>query len=273
MIVDTHLHVVSPDRDRYPLAPVELPNGAWYLDAPHSAEEVAALQVAAGVRGGVLVQPVAGYGTDNRYALDSAAADPDRFDAVVVVDAWSEGGADDLSAAIDAGARGVRLFDIPPRHEPLLASAAARRVVARAVEGGIQVVVTVLPEGLASVVDLARSLEVPVTVEHCGFVELDTTDGRAALAALAGFGTVHLKVTSHVLQHVADTAGTVRWLADTFGADRLMWGSDFSQTHDRSYAELVDLGRRSAAGLDADEAAAYLGGTARRLWPRPAVAG
>ena len=75
------------------------------------------------------------------------------------------------------------------------------------------------------------------------------------LLALADHRRLHLKVTSHVLE---DAAGRrrrrafVERLAATFGAERLVWGSDYPQTHDRTYAELVALGRDACAGLPAD---------------------
>lgn len=46
-----------------------------------------------------------------------------------------------------------------------------------------------------------------------------------------------------------------------------MWGSDFCQTHDRSYAELVALGAVAFAGLPREARDSCLGGTALRLWP------
>ena len=52
-----------------------------------------------------------------------------------------------------------------------------------------------------------------------------------------------------------------------FGADRLLWGSDFCQTHDRSYAELVALGAGAFAGLTAADRALCQGANALRLWP------
>ena len=59
----------------------------------------------------------------------------------------------------------------------------------------------------------------------------------------------------------------IRRLVDRFGADRLMWGSDFCQTHDRSYAELVALARDAFGGLAREDRDACFSGTARRLWP------
>jgi predicted TIM-barrel fold metal-dependent hydrolase len=96
-----------------------------------------------------------------------------------------------------------------------------------------------------------------------------------ALLDLARFPNLRLKVTTHVLR-VADKdpagpAALVDHLARHFGADRLLWGSDYSQTHDRSYADMVALARLAAASLRADERERFLGGTALELWPELAT--
>jgi predicted TIM-barrel fold metal-dependent hydrolase len=61
-------------------------------------------------------------------------------------------------------------------------------------------------------------------------------------------------------------------LADVFGATRLVWGSDYPQTHDRSYAQLVELGRAACAARPHAERDAIMGGNALRLWPALAAA-
>ena len=92
--------------------------------------------------------------------------------------------------------------------------------------------------------------------------------GLAPLRELADFAGLHLKVTSHVLEEAGEHApALVSDLAASFGAERLVWGSDYSQTHDRSYAELVALGRDACAGLSAPDQARVLGENALRLWP------
>ena len=54
-LVDTHTHAVASDAARYPLQPGGLP-GAWYLEAPHTAEQLIELMDGAGVARAVLVQ-------------------------------------------------------------------------------------------------------------------------------------------------------------------------------------------------------------------------
>jgi predicted TIM-barrel fold metal-dependent hydrolase len=116
---------------------------------------------------------------------------------------------------------------------------------------------------------------VPVVVDHCGFPNLaggPPYPGAAPLFALAPFEHLHLKVTSHLLE-AADATGDpcgqmlVERLAATFGASRLVWGSDYPQTHDRSYAELVELGHAACARLSDADRARVMGANALQLWP------
>jgi predicted TIM-barrel fold metal-dependent hydrolase len=76
-----------------------------------------------------------------------------------------------------------------------------------------------------------------------------------------------LKVSTINLRSVADPAALWAALVESFGADRLMWGSDHPHTDGPGYAPLVDLARASTAGLAAADRHAVLAGTAVRLWP------
>ena len=106
-----------------------------------------------------------------------------------------------------------------------------------------------------------------MSLDHCGFCDVAHPE---PLLALARFENLHLKVTSIVIDAAIAVAGTARpfigRLAGAFGSERLMWGSDFGQTHDRSYTELVRLGIDAFGGLSSTQQEACLGGTALRLW-------
>ncbi len=52
-----------------------------------------------------------------------------------------------------------------------------------------------------------------------------------------------------------------------FGAERLMWGSDYPQHYSEPYADHVALARSVCARLSAADQARFLGGTALELWP------
>jgi predicted TIM-barrel fold metal-dependent hydrolase len=102
-----------------------------------------------------------------------------------------------------------------------------------------------------------------VAIDHCGFV--DFGGDVSPLLDLAELPAVHVKVSSHVLHPLPDPAATVALLAGAFGAERLIWGSDYPQT-EGSYGSMVELARTAASGLDEAGRAQFLGGTARRLW-------
>ncbi len=276
MIVDTHVHVVAPDHRRYPLRPSGI-GSQWFREHPVSAEEYAATAWDAGVERAVLVQAHGAYGADNRYVVDAVATAPDRFVSVCIVDPGDPDPAATLRAlAREPGVTGVRLFGIgaaPPRW---FDDAAGAALWAAAIDLELRLVATLLTPELPRLVRMvARFPDAPVVLDHCGFPDLSGGPPyRAAqpLFALADLPSVHLKVTSHVLEDAeprsaGGAAALVDRLAATFGPERLVWGSDYPQTHDRSYAELVALGRGAAVALPPVDRDAFLGGNALRLWP------
>jgi L-fuconolactonase len=94
---------------------------------------------------------------------------------------------------------------------------------------------------------------------------------------LARLPNLHCKVTTNVIELARSAGGRpqafIGELVRHFGADRVMWGSDFCQTHDRTYAELVALARDAFGELPSADQQLCLGGTATRLWPSLASRG
>jgi L-fuconolactonase len=262
-IVDCHTHVVAPDHERYPLGPAGLPGDSWVEEAPVSREQLLAEMDTAGVAAALLVQPVGAYGTDNRYAADAAAEDPGRFGGVAVIDMTATDRVETLKYWVrDRGLRGLRLFSIPTPEPGWLDNPSTYDVWRAADRLRVRMSVALLPAELGA---LARVLaEFPhhrVMLDHCGFASLDE------LAPFVAHQHLYLKVTTNVLDAADDPRDLVDGLAAAFGASRLAWGSDYSQTHDRSYAELVELARYASSRLAAPDRERFLGGTALELWP------
>ena len=310
MIIDAHLHAVSPDTSRYPLRQVDLPGNSWVKTAPASAEDLIAQMDAAGVAKGVLVQPVGAYGTDNSYVADAGAAHPDRLATVCVIDMT----ADDRLAQLrywtqERGIGGVRLFSVPTPKVSWLDDPATFEIWEACQEWSVKVSVCLLPEELPRLGQvLARFPDTPVALDHCGFA--DFTDGPPWNAAqplweLAEHQNLYLKVTTNVLDAAGESATRKQYgqhgaegnlsqnreakqstdreaaslkaqkhlmatLARRFGAARLMWGSDYPQVQNRPYSELATLARTAATALPPAEQPLFLASTFQSLWPTSA---
>ena len=267
MLVDTHVHVISPDLDRYPLHPAGVNTGPWWETNPCSADLLRRLMDDAGVDRAVLVQGVGAYGFDNDYTLAASTATPGVFTNVVCTDRRTEDVVGILTRLVHTGARGYRWFmvhDDPRLDEP---DALWRALGAVAVP--MPVVMTFLADRLAEFVGFVpKHPDLRFAVDHCAFADL-SGGIPDELAALGDFTNVYLKVSTHALRSAAkggDPADAVAELAARCSG-RVMWGSDFSQTHDVPYADLAEEGRRAAAKLDDTTRDAYLAGSALTLWP------
>ena len=267
MTVDSHVHVIG-DQARYPLQPTALAGDSWYRTSPVDAGSLAGPMDEAGVERAVLVQAVGAYSDDNSYALDAAAADPDRFAAVVMVDPRGPDPAAALRRCAEQGAAGVRLFAVrdhdgsvdAPAYRPLWDEAAAR---------DMPVVVTVWTAQLAGVAAMAAAYpDLAVSIDHCAFPAFPA--GLGPVLELAALPNVSVKATAHLFADAADAgeqpADVLAALVSGYGAQRVIWGSDFPQTPAAAYRDVVDEGRRAAEALSTPEREWVLGGNARKLW-------
>ena len=253
MIVDTHVHVVAPDEARFPLRPSGV-GSQWFREHPVTAEEYLATATAAGVDRAVLVQAHGAYGSDNAYVLDALRVVPERWVGVVIVDpadadavrppARARRSARDARAcACSASAPSRRpgstvtpapRCGTPPSTSTSASSRRCSRPTCRA------------STGCWRDIPACRSCSTTAGSRTC--TAGPSFPGLEPLLALAEHPGLHLKVTSHVLEGAGAAAGAfVERLVATFGAARLVWGSDYPQTHDRPYAELVALGRDACA--------------------------
>ena len=265
MLIDTHVHVISPDLERFPLRPPGVNTGPWWETHPCSADLLRLLMADGGVDRAVLVQGVGAYGFDNDYTLSASTDAPEMFANVVCTDRRDEDATMTLRALVERGARGYRWFmvhDDARLEEPRALWDALAAL-------SVSVVMTFLADRLEDfAAAVPRLPDLPLAVDHCAFADL-SQGIPDSLAALGAFDNVYLKVSTHALRSAArggDAAEAVAELGARFDG-RLMWGSDFSQTHDVPYPELAEEGRKAAAKLDDAHRDAYLAGSALTLWP------
>jgi L-fuconolactonase len=271
-IIDTHTHVVSHDRRRYPIDPPgDLARMPWFDVHPVDAPGLLAAMDSAGVHGAVLVQAKGAYGFDNSYAADARAVAPHRLANASIIDMAAPDRLELLEHwATERGMLGTRLFDIPSSEPSWLGAPATAAVLDRCRALGVRVALCILEPRLPLVRDLcALAPDLPVALDHCGFADL--TGDTSALDALAGVANLRLKVTTTLLEpalHAGlDPRDLLERLCEVFGVDRLMWGSDYPQHHSEPYPEIVALGRHACSRLSPAEQARFLGGTALELWP------
>jgi predicted TIM-barrel fold metal-dependent hydrolase len=273
-VTDAHVHVVSHDVLRFPRR-TGGPGRDWWTGRAVDGDAVLGDIVDAGVGRAVVVQAVGAYGDDNRYARSVVDSHPGRLAFVPAIDPDGDDPAEELVALMAQGSMaGVRLFGISA--DPAwLVDGRGRAVWGIAAANDITLVPTLLRdhlEGLRTLV--TRMPDARVALDHCAFPDLRSGPPypeATALFDLADCPSVHLKITTVVLRHAADHGGTtvlVEHLVDTFGPDRLCWGSDHPQTFELRYPEMVDLARDALHTVDSAAQRSILGLTAQRLFWR-----
>jgi L-fuconolactonase len=279
-VIDTHAHVRSRDESRYPLAPTGI-GSDWWVGGDCSTEALLSRIEAGGVAAAVLVQAVGPYGYDNSYVLDSSGLAPERLTVVVAVDLDDTAvGAQIERFAEHPRVRGVRFFGMTAdsRWIGTRAASSAFDVAARA---GLAVIVTVPGERLGELRREILDAETQVVLDHCGFpvYQNGTIASDQEVLRFASAEHVMLKITTHSFEHAAAGGGSpdgvrlVTEMAARFGVPRLMWGSDFPQTAREDYPGLVGRARHAARELDGGQQAAFLGGTAMRLFGNDRISG
>jgi predicted TIM-barrel fold metal-dependent hydrolase len=295
ILFDTHAHVLSDDPVRYPYS--ALRGGVKPPVSPmvFTVEQLVAAMDAGGVARACLVQRATLYGYDNSYALDAAARFPGRFAPVVVLDAQDPAAPAELRRLVgERGAAGLRVVapTLTRDDTDWLASADAQALWRAASDIGLPVTVILYrlnnEAGRAALLAIARNFPTPILVDHVGVPHASTPEckwaasqgidyvvppppdfGIEALADFAPLGHVHFKITDINFDRLADaqfdSAAFVRRLADTFGADRLLWGSDVGQSPEPYPGKIARL-HAAARLLDSDERAWLLHGTAQRLY-------
>jgi L-fuconolactonase len=150
-----------------------------------------------GVDRAVIVQPM--YpGEDNSYIADCAAAQPERFTAVCVVDPRLPGAEDRLDYWMrERGCKGLRLRPRFQPEEAIFGDSSTFPLWERARTLGIAVNLLMNPEHLPATAALAeRFPDVPIIVDHMAHPNVSAgAQGRAPLLDQARYPGVYVKIT------------------------------------------------------------------------------
>lgn len=274
MIVDTHTHVACGTDDRFPTTPTGVASEWWRTGG--TINELLVELDTNEVDLAVVVQAIGAYGHDCRCAAASVHANESRCAFIASVDMTVEDPATAVATLLDdppsdVRIAGVRLFGVGGHDTTWLTDGRGAAVWELASETGIVLVPTVFADRFGELRALAATRpDVPVALDHCGFIDIFEGDGLAALLALTDTPSIHLKVTSYVLEAAerddGDAAPLVERLADAFGTHRLCWGSDHPQDQRHSYSEKLALARRATRSFDREASDRFFGGTGNELF-------
>ena len=276
-VIDTHCHVVSPDRVRYPLAPIGGKQSDWSSERPTTPEQLLAAMDAAGVNKAVVVQASTAYGHDSSYLADSLARFPERFTGVFSLDPLEPDALAKMDHWKSRGMTGMRVFttgSTMPGQQTWLDDERAFPVWEKAEREHLPIAVQMTQDGIPLLLKIvAKFPALNFLLDHLARPVI--TDGApyakaAGLFELAKYPSIYMKITSRTVEHSQSGQATPQTffpkLVETFGAARLMWGSNFP-AHDDTLPNILKETLHVLASLSAADQAMILSGTAETLYP------
>jgi len=265
-VVDSHLHIWSEDRERYPRA-----------DTPYraSVDLLFDYMDEAGVDHAVIVLPMH-YRYDNRVLADALREHPTKFAGVGVVDPLAADAPERLTELVERdGIRGVRLR--ATIEGQAFGHPAADPLWRRAQELNIPICLLGKPEHVPLMrASLERHPRAMVIIDH--FANIPAAWGVESepfqtFLSLAEFPGVHIKLSG--LHYWG--SGRYPWplaqpllraAIERFTPARVMWGSDWPHIlFGGGYERCLNFVRRELPWLSDGDRARILGGTALTLWP------
>jgi len=242
-IIDSHLHVWSNDTNRYPLNPERptLPEGNAAADFLLECLDEA------GVAGALIVQPIV-YGFDHKYVTECLRKWPDRFVGMCLINPKDPNAPAELERLVKAeGYRGVRVNPGLFPQGVSLDSDISNRIFEKAEELNIAIGFLINLEHFDAVDALmTRHPEVQVIIDHFGRCKAEDISANSPfqkLLSMARHPKLHIKISGFPVASSPKAEGVgerseqdwpyrdvqpmVKRLIETYGAQRLMWGTDF----------------------------------------------
>jgi L-fuconolactonase len=276
-IIDIHPHIVSPDTKRYPLAPLGGKQSTWSTERPTTYEMLLDAMDKAGVDKAAIVHSSTAYGYDNSYVADAVEAVPSRFTGVFSIDVTAPDAVQKMDYWISRGGTGMRLFTTgstmpgqgtwfaEPNTFPAWEHAAARNIPVCVQMGqkGIPL--------LRQIMD--RFPKVTIILDHLSrapFADGPPYAQAAEFLALAKYRQVYLKITPINVTPESWGKGAPDTyfgkMVDTFGAERIAWGSNFPNSVG-TLAEILGTARKAFGFAKASDQDWIFGKTALTLYP------
>ena len=287
MIIDSHVHIWTPDTSRYPLAS----GWTWKDMVPSSftPEELFRHARPSNVERIVLIQ-IAYYGFDNSYMLDAMKQYRDEvpggiFGGVAIIDADRDSPEDEMRRLLQDGVRGFRIYGanyssngrrVMAANPDWLSGPGIDLMFCTAAETRQSLCMLIDPSDLQTLdASCARNPETPVVIDHMARVGFGDGIPDADVKALCGMGrhrNIKVKISAFYGAGLAkpphdDLIPMIRRLFDAFGPERLMWASDCPfQVDNETYEDSLSLIRDRLDFLTASDREWLLGKTAEQTY-------
>ena len=266
-IIDPHVHVWKND-----------PKFPWARERNHPSEDATAemlleLMDENGVEKTVLVQ-VIHYLWDNSYAADVMKRYPDKFMGVCRINPEDLDAPDHLSYWTEEyGFRGVRLSPSVGADGDWFTGPLMLPIFSRAEALGVPMLILTRAERLADLVPLLdQHPELDIVIDHMADCSPDEPEKLQVLLDLAKYPRVYVKIShtwsiSKGSYPWQDTHAQVKKVYQAFGADRIMWGTDWPVCLSRAtYSQTLSVVRDEMNFFTPDDLEWVLGKTALSLW-------
>ena len=272
MIIDTHVHVVSDNRDKY--RPAE--------NAPKwpvtTGENLLAMMDEEGLDKALLVQTYFTYGYDNSYLSDVTLAHPTRFAGVCVLDPLAETAPDELSRLVrHGGVRGIRLMNDRAHNVISIDNPKTFPLWERAMSLGIPVCIASLIDDVPRLrVPLERFPQVKVAIDHIWGLKVGegpSFDRIKPVLDLASYPNLYVKIAPNNSVAIKEAGASPEQfyglLVERFSPRRIMWGTNYPAHRDAygTIGQRMDLLRKDLSFLSGQDRDWIFGETALSLWP------
>jgi len=273
--IDAHVHVWTPDTDRYPLAK-GFTKEKDMTPASVTPQELFAQYRPQGVTRIVLIQ-MSFYGFDNSYMVDAIAAQPGVFSGVAIVDETKADVRKTMKQLAGQGVRGFRLYADKDKAEKWLESAGMKAMWSYAADTGLAMCLLANPDALPAVERMCKAYpKTRVVIDHFARIGMKgpvrqgdlehlrrLADHRHTFVKTSAFYALGEKKAPYT-----DLAPLIRTLREAYGAQRLMWASDcpFQVIDGHTYADSIALIRDRLDFLNAEDKAWMLRKTAEKVF-------
>ncbi len=277
-VIDVHCHVISPDRKKYPLAPIGGTQSDWSAKRSLTPEQLLSAMDKAGVTKAAVVQASTAYGHDSSYLADAIARFPDRLTGIFSIDPLAPDAMEAFKRWTGSGMTGLRVFTTGttmPGQQTWLADEAAYPVWQAAADFKIPVAIQMTPQGIPLLEKIVRAFpETNFLLDHFARISLEDGPpyaGAQVLFSLAKFKNVYLKLTSRVVEQCLSGLGSAETFMplaiERFGASRMLWGSNYP-AHDDTLSNILRDTLVVLQYLNERDRSDILSGTALRLYPK-----